>query len=99
VEAMKADNASFQNLMIDGGMVINDWFCQKLSNVLEVKVKRPEIIETTSLGAAFLAGLSSGIFEDFESLNKSKKIEKTFVAKEEGHRYLEWKEAVKKVLT
>ena len=99
VEAMKADNASFQNLMIDGGMVINDWFCQKLSNVLEVKVKRPEIIETTSLGAAFLAGLSSGIFEDFESLNKSKKIEKTFVAKEEDHRYLEWKEAVKKVLT
>ena len=99
VEAMKADNASFQNLMIDGGMVINDWFCQKLSNVLEVKVKRPEIIETTSLGAAFLAGLSSGIFEDFESLNKSKKIEKTFVAREEDHRYLEWKEAVKKVLT
>ena len=59
LEAMKKDSASFERLMIDGGMVVNDWFSQKLANILEVEVIRPEIIETTSLGAAFLAGLNA----------------------------------------
>ena len=56
VEAMKKDNATFEKLMIDGGMVANNWFCQKLANTLNVEVTRPKIIETPSLGAAFLAG-------------------------------------------
>ena len=99
VEAMKKDSASFERLMIDGGMVANDWFCQKLANILEVEVARPEIIETTSLGAAFLAGLKADLFEDFNALKKSKVINKTFLPQEETNRYLEWKEVVKKVLT
>jgi glycerol kinase len=78
VEAMKKDSASFERLMIDGGMVANDWFCQKLANILEVEVARPEIIETTSLGAAFLAGLKADLFEDLNALKKSKVINKTF---------------------
>jgi glycerol kinase len=99
VEAMKKDSASFERLMIDGGMVANDWFCQKLANILEVEVARPEIIETTSLGAAFLAGLKADLFEDLNALKKSKVINKTFLPQEETNRYLEWKEVVKKVLT
>ena len=59
VEAMKKDNATFKKLMIDGGMVNNNWFCQQLANTLQVEVSRPVIIETTSLGAAFLAGLKA----------------------------------------
>ena len=61
---MSKDNASFNSLKIDGGMVANSWFCQKLSNILGVEVERPKIIETTSLGAAFLAGISAGLFDD-----------------------------------
>ena len=99
LEAMKKDKASFQKLMIDGGMVVNDWFCQKLSNILEVEVIRPKIIETTSLGAAFLAGLNAGVFEDLNSLRDSKEVERTFSPEEDGNRYLEWKEAVAKILS
>ena len=99
LEAMKKDKASFQKLMIDGGMVANDWFCQKLSNILEVDVVRPKIIETTALGAAFLAGVSAGVFEDLDSLREIKEVDKTFSPIEDENRYLEWKEAVEKVLT
>ena len=99
LEAMKKDSASFERLMIDGGMVVNDWFSQKLANILEVEVIRPEIIETTSLGAAFLAGLNADLFDDLTVLKKLKAINKTFYPQEEENRYLEWREAVKKVLT
>ena len=99
VEAMKKDKASLDKLMIDGGMVANNWFCQKLANTLRVDVSRPKIIETTSLGAAFLAGMNAGLFEDLEYLRKLKMIEKSFTPVEEIDSYLEWKEAVSKVLT
>ena len=99
VEAMKKDNATFEKLMIDGGMVANNWFCQKLANTLNVEVTRPKIIETTSLGAAFLAGLNADLFEDFHSLKDSKLIDKRFFPQAEENRYPEWKEAVKKIVT
>ena len=100
IEAMKKDNASLDKLMIDGGMVANNWFCQKLANTLNVEVTRPKIIETTSLGAAFLAGINAGLFEDIEMLRELKATERSFVPEEEVEdRYLEWKDAVTKVLT
>ena len=100
IEAMKKDNASLDKLMIDGGMVANNWFCQKLANTLTVEVTRPKIIETTSLGAAFLAGINAGLFEDIEMLRELKATERSFVPEEEVEdRYFEWKDAVTKVLT
>ena len=99
LEAMSKDNASFNSLKIDGGMVANSWFCQKLSNILGVEVERPKIIETTSLGAAFLAGISAGLFDDLNGLKESREIERTFFPEKESNKYLEWKKAVKKVLT
>ena len=99
LEAMSKDNASFNSLKIDGGMVANSWFCQKLSNILGVEVERPRIIETTSLGAAFLAGISAGLFDDLNGLKESREIERTFFPEKESNNYLEWKKAVKKVLT
>ena len=98
LEAMSKDNASFNSLKIDGGMVANSWFCQKLSNILGVEVERPRIIETTSLGAAFLAGISAGLFDDLNGLKESREIERTFFPEKESNKYLEWKKAVKKVL-
>ena len=99
LEAMSKDNASFNSLKIDGGMVANSWFCQKLSNILGVEVERPRIIETTSLGAAFLAGISAGLFDDLNGLKEFREIERTFFPEKESNKYLEWKKAVKKVLT
>ena len=99
LEAMNKDNAAFHKLMIDGGMVVNNWFSQKLSNTLGIEVIRPKIIETTSLGAAFLAGLQAGVFEDFRSLEDSKMVDRTFIPIDEESRYTEWKEAVGKTLT
>ena len=99
LEAMSEDNADFHSIKVDGGMVANSWFCQKLSNVLNVEVERPKIIETTSLGAAYLAGISAGLFNDLNGLKESREIERTFFPKEESHSYLEWKRALDKVLT
>ena len=98
VEAMKKDKATFKKLMIDGGMVNNNWFCQQLANTLQVEVSRPAIIETTSLGAAFLACLKADLYEDLSSLKETKVIDKVFIPKAEEDRYHEWKAAVKKVL-
>ena len=78
LEAMKNDNASFNSLKIDGGMVANNWFSQELSNVLQVKVSRPKVIETTSLGAAYLAGLHAGVFDTLSSLKENWSIDKEF---------------------
>ena len=99
LEAMKNDNASFNSLKIDGGMVANNWFSQELSNVLQVKVSRPKVIETTSLGAAYLAGLHAGVFDTLSSLKENWSIDKEFKPKNSRNGYLEWKEAVNKVLT
>ena len=99
LEAMKKDNANFNSLMVDGGMVVNNWFCQQLSNILEVQVLRPKIIETTSLGAGYLAGLHAGVFENIDSLKTYKQIDETFNPLKESNRYKEWKRAVEKVLT
>ena len=99
LEAMKNDNASFNSLKIDGGMVANNWFSQELSNVLQVKVSRPKGIETTSLGAAYLAGLHAGVFDTLSSLKENWSIDKEFKPRNSRNGYLEWKEAVNKVLT
>lgn len=99
LEAMKNDNASFNSLKIDGGMVANNWFSQELSNVLQVKVSRPKVIETTSLGAAYLAGLHAGVFDTLSSLKENWSIDKEFEPQKSKNGYLEWKEAVNKVLT
>ena len=99
LEAMNNDKASFNSIKIDGGMVANNWFSQELSNVLQVKVSRPKVIETTALGAAYLAGLHAGVFDTLSSLKENWFIDKEFEPQKSINGYLEWKEAVNKVLT
>ena len=55
-EAMKNDGLRPKIIKVDGGMVVNNWFSQFLSDVLGIKVIRPKIQETTALGASFIAG-------------------------------------------
>ena len=51
-----------ETLRVDGGMVANDWVCQYLADILDCPVERPAVVETTALGAAFLAGLAIGLY-------------------------------------
>ena len=67
LEAMARDMESAKlgapkALKVDGGMVRNDWFCQRLADLTGLPVERPKMIETTALGAAYLAGLAAGLF-------------------------------------
>ena len=62
MDAFAADGAPWASLKIDGGMSANDWLAQDLANILGIAVERPEMVETTALGAAMLAALGSGWF-------------------------------------
>lgn len=55
-------------MRIDGGMSANDWLCQFLANILNVPVERPAVLETTALGAAYLAGISIGYWDGPEGI-------------------------------
>jgi glycerol kinase len=55
-------------LKVDGGMVANDWFCQRLADLTGLPVERPKVIETTALGAAYLAGLTASLFRDTDDI-------------------------------
>src|SRR5690606_4201608 len=62
LDALAKDAGAPAQLRVDGGMVVNDWFVQNLADVLQLPVVRPRIVETTALGAAWLAGLGAGLY-------------------------------------
>jgi glycerol kinase len=67
--AMARDGAvRAATIRVDGGMASNDWFCQFLADVLDANVERPTELETTALGAAFLAGLATGVWKDLDAV-------------------------------
>lgn len=79
VDAMHADGAQeLQALRVDGGMVVNDWAMQFLADILGASVDRPEVTETTALGAAMLAALHLGWYDSVDELAANWRCEKTF---------------------
>ena len=64
--AFAADGAPWKALRIDGGMSANDWMAQDLADMLELPVERPDMVETTALGAGILAGVGAGLFGSLE---------------------------------
>jgi glycerol kinase len=66
--AMAQDGITPSALRVDGGMVANDWLVQMLADVLGLTVDRPKVMETTALGAAYLAGLQAGLYSSLEEL-------------------------------
>jgi glycerol kinase len=68
VEAIRGDGATLDSLRVDGGMANNDWVMQKLADVLGCDVQRPTLVETTALGAAFMASLQLGLVDSLDSL-------------------------------
>lgn len=89
------------NLRVDGGMVKNNWLMQFLADMLGVQVDRPTILETTALGAAYLAGLRLGWYQTLEEIEQLWRCEKSFVpAMQEATReqlYQGWLDAVSRV--
>jgi glycerol kinase len=89
-------------LRVDGGMTASDWTMQNLADILDAPVDRPKVLETTALGAAYLAGLQVGLLPPPEKFAASWKRDKQFTPKmkpaERELKYAGWKEAVRKLL-
>ncbi|WP_336760275.1 glycerol kinase GlpK [Asaia sp. VD9] len=102
--AMREDGAmQAQTLRIDGGMSANDWFSQFLANILDTEVQRPVDLETTALGAAFLAGLATGVWQSLDEVATTWEEERRFAPRIEPGLRLEllrgWEDAVRRTLT
>jgi glycerol kinase len=104
LEAMAADTkATLARLRVDGGAAANDFLCQFQADVLDVAVDRPAVIETTGLGAAYLAGLGAGVWRSLDAVAERHVVERTFTpampAAERAERYDAWKRAVQRTRT
>jgi glycerol kinase len=106
LEAMRRDMASaglkrLKALKVDGGMVANNWFCQRLADLTGLPVDRPKVTETTALGAAYLAGLGAGLFRDAKDISERWALDRRFtpaMKKAERDRlYRGWNLAVSRV--
>lgn len=107
LEAMHKDwrGADDENtvLRVDGGMVASDWTMQRLSDLIDAPVDRPTILETTALGAAWLAGSRAGVWPDMKKFSKSWKLDQHFEPKMDEttrkRKVKGWKDAVRRTLT
>jgi len=89
-------------IRVDGGMSASDWTMQFLADMLDAPVDRPDVVETTALGAAFLAGWQSGLFpgpDEFASAWRSQcRFNPRMPAHERESRYRGWRDAVARVV-
>lgn len=102
LNAAHTDADEFKRLRVDGGMARNDWFCQFLSNVLDLPVDRPYSTETTVLGAAYLAGLHIGMFSTLEAISDNwecdRRFDVTMDASQRDRLLAGWRKAVGMVI-
>ena len=79
VSAMMADaDTPLKKLRVDGGAVANNFLMQFQADILGIDVERPTQIETTGLGAAYLAGITAGVWQDIDELESHREIERVF---------------------
>ena len=87
-------------LRVDGGMVASDWTMQFLADMLAAPVDRPVVLETTALGAAYLAGLAAGVCPAPEEFAKNWALQRRFEPRIDeavrARRYAGWQEAVRR---
>ena len=103
LRAMSEDGIEPSIIRVDGGMVANNWFLRFLADMLQIPVERPVNIESTVLGAAYLAGLSSGLFSSLEDVKNLWSREAVFEPKldteSRDRLYSGWLEAVSRIRT
>lgn len=103
ITAMEEDSGiNIEKLRVDGGAAANDFIMQFQADIMDVTVERPEIIETTALGVAYLAGLAVEFWKDMDEIAKDYSLDKVFKAnmepsiREEKYKY--WKKAVERTM-
>ena len=101
LEAMKNDSKiKLKSLKVDGGASANNFLMQFQSDIQQIVVERPKIIETTALGAAYIAGLGIGFWKSKDIISQNRVINRTFSPKinidESNKQYRGWKKAVKR---
>ena len=103
VEAVAQDGVKPAALKVDGGMVANDWLCQALCDIVGLPVERPKVLETTALGAAYLAGRQAGVyggFDDFRTIwSLDRRFEPSMRASERQALIEGWRDAVRRTVT
>ncbi|MDX8353482.1 glycerol kinase GlpK [Cognatiyoonia sp. IB215182] len=106
LEAMKSDWQSSDTdgvLRVDGGMSASDWSMQFLSDIIGAPVDRPKVLETTALGAAWLAGMKAGVYPDQEGFAANWALDRRFEPQMDEttrkQRYTGWQDAVQRTLT
>jgi glycerol kinase len=106
LEAMRADWAASgaqPTLRVDGGMAASDWTMQFLADITDAPVDRPKVLETTALGAAWLAGMRAGIYPDRAGFAKTWALERQFTptmdADTRQQKYAGWKDAIARTLS
>jgi len=104
LQAMADDGAPLpESLRVDGGMVANDWFLQRLADLSGLNIQKPTVLETTAFGAAGMAGLEIGLWADTDALSAQRSVQATFSPawsqdqRDAGR--TAWHSAVKRVLT
>ena len=102
-EAIARDGARLQTLRVDGGMAANNYLLQALADLLDCRVDRPRITETTALGAAYLAGLKAGLFSSLDAISAKWQLEQSFTPQRDSgwrdRQYAGWLAAVERVLS
>ena len=102
---MRADwqGASDTVLRVDGGMVASDWMLQRLADILDAPVDRPVVLETTALGAAWLAGAGAHVWPDRNGFAKSWQRQRRFAPGMDGATRARlvagWRDAVRRTRT
>ncbi len=104
IEAMRKDSGlRIRSLQVDGGAAANNFLCQFQADILGGRVVRPRLIETTSLGAAYLAGLGIGYWKNTEEIARCWKQDRKFMPEMSRNLaasyYRGWKQAVKRTLS
>ena len=105
LEAMRADwrGATQTVLRVDGGMVASDWMLQRLADILDAPVDRPVVLETTALGAAWLAGAGAHVWPDRDGFAKSWQRQRRFTPAMDGatrgRLMAGWRDAVSRTLS
>lgn len=80
VDAMTKDsNIILSEMRVDGGASVSNVMLQIQSNLISSKVNRPKLVETTALGAAYMAGLAVGFWKDFDEIEKAREVDRIFV--------------------
>lgn len=78
LDAIKNDGVALNTLRVDGGMVANDWTMQFLADILNLTAERPMILETTALGAAYIAGLQAGVYQGLDEIAELWRLDARF---------------------